>query len=465
MSNHTTGLPVVLVDDEVEIRSAWAETLALEAYKPLAFGNGQEALRALCVDWPGAVVTDLRMPVMDGMNFLEAVRRIDPDIPVIIVTGHGDIPMAVRAVRSGAYDFIEKPADPETMLAAVARAVRMRSLVIENRRLSRKGSGGYEIEKHLVGNSEAMRRLRQRVAAVAAADVNTVIYGETGSGKELVARALHSLGPRRNGSFVALNCGALPDTLIASELFGHEAGAFTGADRRRIGRLEQASGGTLFLDEIESMPIAHQTQLLRALQSQVIERLGGKAEIPINVRVVAASKADLEEASSEGRFRADLYYRIAVAMVSIPPLRHRVEDIPLLFMNYTEKCAKSRGIKLATPDTAFFEELCTRPWKGNVRELVNFAERHALGIDADLGEMAIAGEERRSLPDQVDAFEKRILINALRATGGRAQQTADLLRIPRKRLYLRLQRHGLDREGFCGEAESLVTRDEDDLGQ
>ncbi|WP_127522181.1 sigma-54 dependent transcriptional regulator [Mesorhizobium sp. Z1-4] len=441
------AVPVILVDDEADIRDAWAETLALEVYDPHTFADGHMALRVLDADWPGVVVTDLRMPGMDGIALLEAAREIDREIPVIIITGHGDVPMAVSAVRNGAYDFIEKPADPHVLLAAVERAARMRQLVLQNRQLRRSTGQDYALETELIGNSEPMRQLRQRVSAVALADVNTVIYGETGSGKEVVATALHKLGQRRDGPFVALNCGALPDTLIASELFGHEPGAFTGADRRRIGRLEQASGGTLFLDEIESMPLAHQTQLLRALQSQTITRLGGRDEIRIDVRVIAAAKKDLEQAAEEGTFRADLYYRIAVATLSIPPLRERPDDVPLLFIHYAQQCARRVEVVFSEPDQNLLDALSRRPWKGNVRELINMAERYALGIDGDRrGKDAGTGDA--GLDEQIDAFEKRVLTTALRKTGGRVQMTADLLRIPRKKLYLRMQRHGLAREDF-----------------
>lgn len=451
MSQNTSGTPVLLIDDEAEIRKAWSETLALEVYSPQAFADGAKALEILSPAWPGVVVTDLRMPGLDGFDILKAVRAIDPQLPVIIITGHGDIPMAVRAVRAGAYDFVEKPTDPEMLLSVVGRAAQMRALVLENRRLTEGTGRAYDIEKELIGNSPAMARLRDRIRAVAPADVNTVVYGETGTGKELVARALHECGPRRRGPFVALNCGALPDTLIASELFGHEAGAFTGADRRRIGRLEQASGGTLFLDEIESMPLSHQTQLLRALQAQTIERLGGKEEIRIDVRVVAAAKVDLEEASTRGAFRADLFYRIAVAEVSIPPLRRRSEDIPLIFMHYAARAAERHGLPLAEPAPSLFETLMRMPWRGNVRELVNFTERFALGIDPAPERPFEDAATGQTLPERIDAFERGVLAAALRETGGRIQMTARHLGIPRKKLYLRMQRHGLDRQDYAAD--------------
>lgn len=440
--------PVFLIDDEVEILRAWEETLLLNGLAPEAFAEASDVVTRLDADWPGVIITDLRMPGLDGFGVLEAVKRVDAKIPVIIVTGHGDIPMAIKAVKGGAYDFIEKPADPEMLLAVVARASELRRLVLENRRLSDGGKGRYQIEQHIIGNSAKITRLRQQAAVIAGADVNTVIYGETGTGKELVARALHELGPRKRGPFVAINCGALHETLIASELFGHEVGAFTGADRRRIGKLEQASGGTLFLDEIESMPIGQQTQLLRALQGQVIERLGGKEAIKIDVRVIAAAKEDLEVASEESRFRADLYYRLAVATLHIPPLRDRGEDISLLFMHYVSKACRKHGIKAPDISEITLEELRSKSWPGNVRELVNAAERYALQLDdagVSNGDQQANGQ---SLPDQLEAFEKKVIVAALRRCAGRIQQTADYLGIPRKKLYLRMQHHQIDKREF-----------------
>ncbi|WP_305856434.1 sigma-54-dependent transcriptional regulator [Balneatrix alpica] len=440
--------PVILIDDEADIRQAWSETLSLEGYHPSPYADGQSALATLNNDWPGVIITDLRMAEMDGFAVLAQVQQIDAKLPVIMVSGHGDIPLAIEAIRQGAFDFLEKPVDPDLLLAAVARAQQLRQLTLENRRLQQQS--GYQLERHLLGNSEAMRQLRQGIQTLASADVNTLIYGETGTGKELVARALHELSPRRQGPFVALNCGALPESLIASELFGHEAGAFTGADRRRIGRLEQASGGTLFLDEIESMPLNHQTQLLRALQMQRLERLGSGKEIPIDIRVVAAAKVDLEEASAAGEFRADLYYRIAVASLSIPPLRQRSEDIPLLVSHYVSRCCERHGLPLREPSAALFQQLQQRPWKGNVRELVNFSERFALGLDTEAKPFSPTSQAlgNASLPERLDAFERQLLSDALRQHQGRIQQTADALGIPRKKLYLRMQRYGLEREDF-----------------
>ena len=447
MTNNSGKSPVLLIDDEAEIRRAWEETLHLQNFMPQSFEDAEAAIATLQTDWPGVVLTDLRMPGMDGFGVLEAVKRIDPKIPVIIVTGHGDIPMATKAVRLGAYDFIEKPADPEMLLAVVGRACELRRLILENRCLINRSDDGYRIENHIIGNHPKIERLRQKTTVVAGSDVNTIIYGETGTGKELVARALHELGPRKNGPFVAINCGALQETLIASELFGHESGAFTGADRRHIGKLEQASGGTLFLDEIESMPLSQQTQLLRALQGQTIERLGGKSPITIDVRVVAAAKEDLEQASEESRFRPDLYYRLAVATLTIPPLRERGEDIALLFVHYVSSACSKHGLKIPEISGISLDELRGKSWPGNVRELVNAAERYALQLES-----TSTGFDRfdasMSLPDQMDAFEKKVISSALRRCEGKVQETADYLDIPRKKLYLRMQYHNIDKRDF-----------------
>lgn len=447
MTNNSAELPVLLIDDEAEIRRAWEETLHLNGFIPRSFGDARVAVVSLRADWPGVVLTDLRMPEMDGFGVLNAVKRIDPKIPVIIVTGHGDISMATKAVKSGAYDFIEKPADPEMLLAVVGRAMELRRLVLENRCLTSRSDDGYRIENHIIGNHPKMDRLRQQTTVVAGSDVNTIIYGETGTGKELVARALHELGPRKEGPFVAINCGALQETLIASELFGHESGAFTGADRRHIGKLEQASGGTLFLDEIESMPLGQQTQLLRALQGQVIERIGGKSQIKIDVRVIAAAKEDLQQASEENRFRADLYYRLAVATLTIPPLRERGDDIALLFVHYVSNACRKHGLTIPDISEICFVDLLSKNWSGNVRELVNAAERYALQIDGFATESG-ALDVNTSLPDQIDAFEKKVISSALRRYAGKIQETADYLNIPRKKLYLRMQYHSIDKRDF-----------------
>ena len=333
--------PVIFIDDDEEVRISGAQTLELEGFEVIALDSAQAALEHISVTWPGIVVSDVKMPTMSGIDLLERVTMIDQDLPVVLITGHGDISLAVEAIRAGAYDFIEKPADMERLIDTVHRALEKRTLILENRMLrKRSGNLGDEIEGRIIGVTPAIMALRQTILDLADTDVDVLILGETGTGKELVARCLHDFGSRRESRFVALNCGALPESVIESELFGHEAGAFTGATKQRIGKIEYAEGGTLFLDEVESMPPAIQVRLLRVLQERKIERLGGNDPIAVDIRVIAATKESLLDLSTDGSFREDLYYRLHVASLSLPPLRDRPEDIPILFSLFVENAGE-----------------------------------------------------------------------------------------------------------------------------
>ncbi len=313
---HAAGLPanaadetpitVLLVEDDEDVRHGTAQALELAGFSVRA----DAAVVILC---------DVMLPGMHATDWLPQVRQLDPELPFILMTGHGDIAMAVQSMRQGAYDFIEKPAASERIVEVVQRAVDKRQLVLRLRAMERQLAGRASIESMMLGRSAAMVSLRQSVLALAGTTADVLIYGETGTGKELVARCLHEFSTRRDGPFVAINCGGLPETLVENELFGHEAGAFTGAQKSRPGKLEAAHGGTLFLDEIESMSMAVQVKLLRVLQERVVERLGSNRPVPIDIRVVAASKTDLKKMSDEGRFRADLYYRIGVAFLEMMP--------------------------------------------------------------------------------------------------------------------------------------------------
>ena len=447
--DRTKGGTVVLVDDDPAVLEAMRETLVLEGHQVRAHGEPLAALCGLDARFAGVVISDLRMPEMDGLELMARVHGIDPAIPVILVTGHGDVPRAVEAMRSGAFDFLEKPADPDYLIALTANALRLRALELDNRRLRGEREAGHEISGILIGISRAMALLRDEVLAVAAADVDTLIHGETGTGKELVARCLHRFSPRGQGPFVAINCGALPETLIASELFGHEAGAFTGALKRRIGRFEHASGGTLFLDEIESMPLHLQTQLLRALQERAIERVGSNEPVPIDVKVVAATKVDLREAADAGSFREDLFYRLNMAEIRIPPLRRRAEDIPILFRHFVGEAAAARRRDCPAIAPAVMAGLIGERWRGNVRELRNRAERLALGLGSrPAQERAQEGADGEagagaSLPERLDRFEEAVIREAIEAASGNLSAAARRLGIPRKKLYLRMERHGI----------------------
>lgn len=435
---------VVFVDDEEDIRLAAEQTLELAGISVRACADGAAVLSGLSTDWPGILVTDIRMPGLDGLALLKAVVARDPELPVVLVTGHGDVATAVQAMRDGAYDFIEKPFDGDHLVDVVRRALEHRRLVCENRRLKERLAAQTDPTARLVGQSPAMERVREVIRNVAATDAHVLIHGETGAGKEVVARLLHDLSGR-DGNFVAINCGAMPESIFESELFGHEAGAFTGAERRRIGKFEHADGGTLFLDEIESMPLNLQVKLLRALQERAIERLGGNTLLPIDMRIVAATKTDLRAAADAGDFREDLYYRLNVVEILIPPLRVRGDDIALLFVHFMEQAAArfDRPLRPLSPgETA---RLMSHDWPGNVRELRNAAERRVLGLD---GGVTAEPAPTRALPRQVEAFEKSLIVRALQTHRGSVKAAVAALGIPRKTFYDKLAKYGLSSADF-----------------
>ena len=320
---------VLFVDDDADVREAAQQTLELADIPVECFERPELARDRIAKGWPGILVTDIRMPKMSGMELLEQTIALDADLPVILVTGHGDVATAVKAMRSGAFDFIEKPFAPDYFVDIVRRACAHRRLISENHALKAELARHLPASNGLIGRTPPMEKLRSLIGNIATTNAHVLINGETGAGKEVVARTLHDMSGR-TGPFVAINCGAVPENLIESELFGHEAGAFTGADRKRIGKFEFAHKGTVFLDEIESMPLSLQIKLLRVLQERALERLGSNTTQPIDLRVVAATKVDLRDAASRGEFREDLYYRLNVVQLHIPPLRDRKDDIPLL---------------------------------------------------------------------------------------------------------------------------------------
>jgi DNA-binding NtrC family response regulator len=438
------GLKILWVDDDPTVRHTVAQTLDLAGFAVEACSRAEEALAHVSRGFAGMVLTDVRLPGMDGLALLARVHAIDPATPVVLVTAHGDIALAVQAMRAGAYDFVEKPFTPDRIVEACTRALDKRSLSLEVASLRRQLADRGGIEARLLGRSPAMETLRRQVLSLAATSADVMLIGETGTGKELVARCLHEHSARRGRHFVAINCGGLPESLVESELFGHEAGAFTHAGKRRIGRIEHADGGTLLLDEIESMPMAVQVKLLRVLQERRLERLGSNEEIAVDVRVVAAAKSDLGTADPQ-KFRADLYYRLNVAVLQLPPLRERREDIPLLFEHFALEAAARHGREPPTPPDGLVQQLMAHDWPGNVRELRNAAERHVLGLGTPGSHASLPA---LPLAQQMNQVEKTLIEQALRQHQGRANPAADALGISRTSLYEKLARHGIAIESF-----------------
>ncbi len=442
---------IMLVDDEKHIRVAVGQTLELAGYDVTACEAAEDALTHLNCEWPGIVVTDISMPGMGGLGLLERVHALDADLPVILITGHGDISMAVQAMRDGAYDFIEKPFSSELLVDIIRRAQEKRNLTLENRNLRKALQAQGGIGPRIIGESPSIQQLRNMIQHVADTPADILLHAETGSGKDLVARYIHEHSNRRDKNFVAINCGAVPENLIESELFGHEKGAFTDAKQRRIGKFEHANGGTLFLDEIESMPLALQVKLLRVLEERSIERLGSNEQIPLDLRVIAATKVDLKQLSEEGEYRQDLYYRLNVLQLPIPPLRERSEDIPMLFQHFALIASAQYHREVPQLSSDKLALLMAHNWPGNVRELRNVAEGYVLLGDAytfDFDGPDGAASTGLTLPEQVEQFERLILQKALDRCQGSIKDTQAELGLPRKTLYDKMKKYGLDKSEF-----------------
>ncbi|WP_428603699.1 sigma-54-dependent transcriptional regulator [Sedimenticola sp.] len=451
---------VVLVDDDAAVRKATSQWLNLAGMRVLDYAGAREALSQLATESNVVVISDIKMPGMDGLEFAKRCNDIDPDLPVILITAHGDIRMAVRAMRDGAYDFIEKPIEPELLIDRIQRAWEKRQLVMENRKLKRIVNRGASLENRLLGRSPGIRQLRKQIVQLAETPVDTVINGATGTGKELVAQCLHEWSPRANSPFVAVNCGAIPEALFESELFGHEKGAFTGATAKRIGKIEHAAGGTLFLDEIESMPLNFQIKLLRVLQERKLERLGSNQQIDLDIWVIAATKVDLEQASASGDFREDLYYRFNVAELYIPSLADRRDDIPLLFEHYAQKAAYQFDRDYHQPTEEEIECLISYPWPGNVRQLKNIAKRYVLGVGPSRNIHTLLGQPSEQQPDtartsnglaeRVQLFEAELITRSLRKHKGNISEVMQELELPRRTLNNKMSQYEIKRKDFVG---------------
>ncbi|THF65954.1 sigma-54-dependent Fis family transcriptional regulator [Pseudothauera nasutitermitis] len=438
---------VLFVEDDPDVRLGCTQTLELAGFSVDAHASVEQARPHVAPGAPLVVLCDVQLPGTSGLQWQAELRGLDADLPVILVTGHGDIAMAVQAMRDGAYDFIEKPFPSDQLISTVRRAVDKRRLTLQVQALHHQLESWHGIQSALIGRSARMEQVRRTLLALADTSANVLIYGETGTGKELVARCLHDHSARRRNPFVPLNCGGLPENLAESELFGHEAGAFTGANKLRIGKFEYAQGGTLFLDEIESMPAAVQIKLLRALQERRIERIGSNKQVEVDCRVVAASKDDLKALSDRQAFRADLYYRLGVAFIDLPPLRERREDIPILLEHFILQAASLYQRPAPAPDAAQLARLMAHDWPGNVRELRNVADRLVLGLLDDtlgLGTAAGAPADTVGLARQVEEFEKTLIREALRRNQGDIAATAAELKLPKPTLYDKVRRWRLN---------------------
>jgi len=443
---------VIFVDDDPHIRQAIAQTLALEELPVRCFEDAPSALGHIHADYDGVVLCDYNMPEMDGLEALERIRAVDEAIPVIILTGQGDISTAVTAMQQGAYDFIEKPFDQDELIELLKHALEKRHLALENRRLKAQLRHMARPGPRILGDSPSMQKVMATIDPVLDISANILLHGETGSGKDALARYIHENSARSAHNFVAINCGAVPENLIESELFGHEAGAFTGADKRRIGKIEHAHKGTLFLDEVESMPMPLQVKLLRVLEEQRVERLGSNQVQEVDVRIIAATKADLKKLSEEGDFRPDLYYRLNVVKVDIPPLRERKDDIPTLFHHFVLIAAARYDRESIPLNAGQAARLMQHTWPGNVRELRNLAERYVLlgpaALDEDEPSDAASVAGRQTLAEMMDGFERSAIISALNACHGSIKDTMVQLGIARKTLYDKMRKHGLDKAQF-----------------
>ena len=444
---------MLVVDDEANAREALVELLADEGYDADSAADGRRALEVMGQFEPHVVLTDLKMPVLDGLGLLKQGRERHPHVAFVVMTAFGTIDTAVEAIKSGAENYLTKPVDLDALSALVARAMEKAKLSEEAARLRGRLDERLALD-NIVGDHPSMQRLGKLVAQVAKSRATVLIHGETGTGKELIAAAIHQHSPRREGPFVRLNCAALAETLLEAELFGHEKGAFTGATARRHGRFEQADGGTLFLDEVSEIPLPLQVKLLRFLQEKQFERVGGNETITVDVRIVAASNRDLAEQVKDGDFREDLYYRLNVVQLDVPPLRARRSDIPLLAEHFVKKHAEENGFDVQGFSDEALLALMSYPWPGNVRELDNAIERAVVMTAGSTIETehlpALAGSPQQDslgvlVPGLTLAeLERQAILQALEAAGGSTQKAAELLGISRRKIQYRLKEWGLD---------------------
>ena len=450
---------ILVIDDEQAIRDSMRMILEYEGYEVLQSGSAQEGITLVDRESPDLVFLDIKMAGMDGLEALGRIKASHEALPVVIVSGHGTVSTAVEATRKGAFDFIEKPLERERVLVTIRNAIDQSRLRDENRTLKR----AVEVRHQMVGESPAISTVMEQVGRAAPSNATVLILGESGVGKELVARAIHRNSNRSRERFVQVNCAAIPEELIESELFGHEKGSFTGATEKQIGKFEQADKGTIFLDEVADMSAKTQAKVLRVLQEGEVERLGSARTIKVDVRVIAATNKDLEDEIAQGRFREDLFYRLRVIPIAVPPLRSRPEDIPLLVRHFADLFSRENNRKPARFTPAAMEAIQTHRWKGNVRELRNTVERLIIMSPSDTvdapdvravlrfdaasrGDGAAQAEKPGTLRGFKETAERAFLVEKLREHNWNISKTAEVIDTPRSNLYKKLEQYGIKQE-------------------
>jgi two-component system nitrogen regulation response regulator NtrX len=459
---------ILVIDDDAEIRKSFKMTLEYDGYDVILAATGEEGVKLAEQEAPDLVFCDIKMPGMDGLEVLQKLQHLRDVMPVVVITGNAEIQNAVEATRLGAFDFIEKPVSSERMLVSVRNAVDVRRLKSENKTYRRDADKRYQI----IGDSPPLAAVRSAIQKAAPTNATVLIWGESGVGKELVARAIHRESLRRDGPFVQVNCAAIPDELIESELFGHEKGSFTGATDRQIGKFEQADKGTIFLDEVGDMSLKTQAKVLRVLQEQELERLGSNRVIKVDVRVIAATNKNLEEEIDRHTFREDLFYRLNVVPIHVPALRERRDDIPALVRHFADLFARDNNFHRKTFTAAAMEKLKQQHWRGNIRELRNFVERLVImtggesidgkdvpegGVRADLSAAAAGGEispaaaeqswmQAHTLQEFKSGSERAYLVSKLRENSWNISKTAEVIDTPRSNLYKKLEQYRIAQE-------------------
>jgi DNA-binding NtrC family response regulator len=448
---------ILIIDDNEDLRFNLTNLLGLEGYTTTAASNGVKGLEEVRTSQPAVVLLDMKLPGMDGMQILEELKKVDNEIIVIMLTAYGDVKSAVRAMKNGAYDYLTKPFDNEELILTIRKALDARKLSKEVAALRRRLEEKHYTEA-VVGESEAFKKVLKQVEVIAPTNMTVVIEGESGTGKEVVARMIHEKSGRKGKPMIAIDCGAIPESLVESELFGHEKGAFTGAHSQKEGKFELAQGGTIFLDEITNLSESSQIKLLRVLQERKVQRLGGKKDIRVDVRIIAASNVKLEAAVVSGKFREDLFFRLNEFCIQLPPLRERRKDIPVLAKYFMEDANREMGKDITGITPEAMEILLDFPWRGNIRELKNVIRRAVVMCEGShigpeeitlriipKGEQAaeLSGNGEYGLEEAIRELEKEMIANALRKANGNKAKAAEILRLGRKKLYRKMKVLGL----------------------